>query len=152
MQYLEKYWLNKAKDLANASHEYLNLAESCCWAQDMEKARYYAGRALEDIEKVLPENKRYELLYICRRAMALTILGRLDEADAEFKRIASMPLCEHCEYCACKDAQAFEAMRQEVLGNNEKALELYRKGRKDWPDELDFLSGERRVLRRGKRK
>ena len=151
-QYLEKYWLNKAKDLDSASHEYLNLAESCCWAGDMEKARYYAGRALEDIEKALPENKRYELLYICRRAMALTILGRLEEADAEFKRIASLPLCEHCEYCACKDAQAFEAMRQEVLGNNEKALELYRKGRKDWPDELDFLSGERRVLRRGKRK
>ena len=59
-----------------------------------------------------------------------------------------MPLCEFCEYGQCKDADIYEAAIEDLCGSRDKALELYRAGKRKWPDELDFISGEVRLKRK----
>ena len=99
-------------------------------------------------DEVIPNQKRYEALYRGRRAMVLAILGRFEEAEKELEEVFKLPLCESCNYCSCKDAEIFRANIEEVRGNWAKALELHCSGSERWPDDLDFVSGIRRMKRK----
>ena len=67
--------------------------------------------------------------------------GKRAEAEEELARVRELPLCRHCEYCACKDGDIFEAMTEEVCGSRGRALELYRRSGERWPDEMNFHAG-----------
>ena len=56
--------------------------------------------------------------------------------------------CSACNYCSCKDADIFKANIEEIRGNWARALELHRAGAERWPDDMDFVSGARRMMRK----
>ena len=127
----------------------MNLAQAYCWDGDLEQAREYAAQALEELDEQLKLHLKNGALYRSRRAMALAILGREDEAWEELKAVRAMALCENCDYGKCKDADIFEANMYEVFGDYRRAMELHRQGRELWPDDLDFASGIARMKRKG---
>lgn len=147
-----RIWEKRMKGQQNRTHELTNMAQLQWWSGNPEKSRDYAAQALEQLDALIPQNKLYEALYRCRRAMVLAILGREQEARQEFELIRSLPLCENCNYCACKDADIFQANMEEVLGNYDRAMELHRMGLQRFPDELDFAVGMIRCKKRGKKK
>lgn len=147
MAILEK----KAVGREDQTHELLNMAQTQWWSGHCDNARQYARKALEQLKELIPVRKRNEALYRSRYAMALALLGRFDEALAELEEVCDLPLCEGCNYCSCKDAEIFRANIEEVRGNWDRALELYRSGAEHWPDDLDFVSGIRRIMRKGQK-
>lgn len=142
-------WQQKAQGKNEQTHELMNMAQVQWWNGHYDQARAYAQTALEQLEKIIPKNRKWEALYRGRRALVLGILGRLDEAREELARVRALPLCESCNYCACKDADIFEANFEEICGNWEKAMALHRAGAQRWPDDIDFSSGMRRMMRKG---
>ena len=142
-------WEKRAANREDKTHELMNMAQVQWWSGHCDKAREYARAALEQLEELIPRKKKFEALYRSRRSMALAILGRFDEALAELEAVRKLPLCESCNYCACKDADIFEANIEEVRGNWERALELHLAGAERWPDDMDFTSGVRRMRRKG---
>ncbi len=139
----------RARNREDKSLELMNMAEIQWRAGHYEQARVYACEALEQLDKQLSGNKTNEVMYRGWRSQILAILGRFEEAAEELERVRSLPLCQHCSYCACKDADVFEANIEEIRGNRKQALELYRAGQERWPDETDFVSGVRRIMRKG---
>lgn len=79
------------------------------------------------------------LMYHCRRIRMLALLGREEEAREAAKTAKQIPLCENCEYCACKDLTIYRCCMEFVFGNYERAMELAVQGEKEWPDETDFI-------------
>lgn len=142
-------WEKRAENRQNKTHELMNMAQAQWWSGHEEKAREYAQAALDQIEELIPRNKMQEALYRGRRAIVLALLGRIDEARAELAAVRALPLCENCDYCTCKDADIFEANMEEICGHYEKAARLHRAGMERWPDDLDFASGLRRMMRKG---
>ena len=155
-------WRQRAQRVADPTHALMHLALSLWWAESRETARRTAEKALELLEEKLRQHLKNEILYRGLRSVALAILGREEEARAELNAINSMPLCEGCDYCRCKDADGFEAFNigmdkpeisirrlEEICGNHEKARELHRRGMDRWPDELDFAAGAARLNRKG---
>jgi len=142
-------WEKRAASRQDQTHELMNMAQVQWWNGHYENARMYAQKALEQIDRLLPTKKKYEALYRSRRSLALAVLGRFDEAEAELAAVRLLPLCEHCNYCSCKDADIFEANIEEIRGNYEKAMRLHSAGAERWHDDMDFLSGVRRVMRKG---
>lgn len=142
-------WEKRAENRENKTHELMNMAQVQWWSGHYDKAREYAQATLAQLEALIPRNKKYEALCRSRRCMVLAILGRIDEARAELEAVRALPLCETCDYCTCKDADIFEANIEEVCGNWERALELHRAGMERWPDDMDFASGARRMMRKG---
>lgn len=143
-----KIWLKRAASRQDKTHELMNMSQVQWWNEHYDKAREYARQALVQIDELLPDKKKTEALYRGRRALCLAILGRFKEAIKELEIVRKLPLCEHCNYCSCKDADIFEANMEEVRGNWKKALELHIQGTKQWPDDLDFVSGARRMKRK----
>ena len=142
-------WRQRAQRVADPTHALMHLALSLWWAESRETARRTAEKALELLEEKLRQHLKNEILYRGLHSVALAILGREEEARAELNAINSMPLCEGCDYCRCKDADGFEAFLEEICGNHEKARELHRRGMDRWPDELDFAAGAARLNRKG---
>ena len=128
----------------------MNLASVQKWNGKNKSAEKSAGKALEIIDRILSGNLTDEALYRCRRSCVLAILGRTDEAREELQKARNCPLCDYCPYGSCKDADIFEAQIEELAGNREKAMDLYRAGRRKWPDDGDFAAGMARVGRKGK--
>lgn len=126
----------------------MHLALALRWSGDIEASRKYAAEALPLVEEELQGYRSNELIHRTCRSMILMLLGREEEARAELEACRQRPLCEFCSYCSCKDADIFEANLEELAGNYTRARELYRKGQKDWPDELDFVSGENRLKKK----
>ncbi|MBQ2509694.1 MAG: hypothetical protein II529_02605, partial [Erysipelotrichaceae bacterium] len=81
----------------------------------------------------------------------LSLLGRQEEAEELAQRIRKMPLCNHCQYCRCKDLEAFEMEAAELRSEYGKVLELARQGHEDWPDEEDFAITMSRMERKVKK-
>ena len=79
----------------------------------------------------------------------LALLGDEEGARAELDIVATLPLCESCEYPKCKDLDTFRMQVDDVFGYGQRALEEARQGQKDWPDELDFATYERFLKRKG---
>lgn len=114
-------------------------------------AKGAATKALALLDATLRQNLTDEPLYRSRRSLMLAILGRTDEARAELAHTRNLPLCHFCEYGSCKDADIYEAQIEEILGHTEKAQQLFDEGRTKWPDDLDFLSGQRRLKKKGRK-
>lgn len=146
LQILER----RAAENPQSDYKLMNLAAAYWRSGNKAAARDTAQKALAIIEEMLTRNLTDEALYRSRRCMVLAILGREAEARADLEKTRKLPLCEHCDYGKCKDADIYEAYIEEIFGNREKALVLFRAGRANWPDELDFASGEARMKRKGK--
>ena len=142
-------WEKRMANRQDKTHELMNMAQVQWWNGHYDKAREYAQEALVQLEELIPRRKKSEALYRSRRCLVLAILGRFDEAAAELEAVRRLPLCESCSYCACKDADIFEANIEEIRGNWAKALELHRAGAERWHDDMDFVSGARRMMRKG---
>ena len=142
-------WNERLKGRDNTTHELMNMAQVQWWNGHYDEAREYARAALTQLEELIPRHRSQEALYRSRRAMVLAILGRIDEARAELAAVRQLPLCEGCEYCSCKDADIFEGNFEEVCGHWEQALALHRAGAERWHDDMDFVSGMRRMMRKG---
>lgn len=142
-------WEKRMTNRSDTTHELMNMAQVQWWNGHYDKAREYAAAALQQIEELLPDKKKHEALYRSRRTILLAMLGRFEEAEAELAAVRALPLCEHCNYCACKDADIFEANIEEIRGNYEQALKLHLAGADRWSDDMDFISGARRMRRKG---
>ena len=142
-------WEKRMANRQDKTHELMNMAQVQWWNGHYEKAREYAREALTQLEELIPGKKKLEALYRGRRSLMLAILGRFEEAVAELEAVRKLPLCEGCNYCSCKDADIFEANMEEIRGNWTRALELHRAGAERWHDDMDFVSGARRMLRKG---
>lgn len=141
-------WEKRAAKRQDKTHELMNMAQVQWWNGHYDKAREYAREALLQLEELIPQKKKFEALYRSRRCLVLAILGRFDEAETELKAVYDLPLCESCNYCSCKDADIFKANIEEIRGNWARALELHRAGAERWPDDMDFVSGARRMMRK----
>ena len=142
----------RVKQTPRDDNALLCMAQALWHGGQKELARNFAGKALERVDEMLQHHIADEALYRTRRAIALAILGREEEAREELEKSRKLPLCPLCEYGSCKDADIYEAMIEEVLGNGEKALTLYRAGKDKWPDDTDFAAGIARLTKRGKKK
>lgn len=142
-------WEKKAAGRQDKTHELMNMAQVQWWNGHYDKSREYARQALAQLEELIPCKKKFEALYRSRRCLVLAILGRFDEAAAELKEIRKLPLCETCSYCSCKDADIYEANIEEIRGDWARAFELHCAGAERWPDDMDFVSGMRRMKRKG---
>lgn len=125
-----------------------HLAHAYWIAGQTDAARGAAKKALGMIDRILEGHLTDELLYRTRRCLMLAILGQHEQALQELENCRKKPLCERCEYCRCKDADIFEAYIAEIMGNREQAQKLYAAGVQNWPDELDFISGQKRLNRK----
>ena len=116
-----------------------------------EAAKGAAYKALALLDETLSQNLTDAPLYRTRHSLVLAFVGRIEEAKAELERTRSLPLCHFCEYGRCKDADIIEAQIEEILGNAENAQKLYTAGKANWPDDLDFVSGEARLKKKGRK-
>ena len=142
-------WNARLEGRSDTTHELMNMAQVQWWNGHYDKAREYAQAALTQLEDLIPRRRKQEALYRSRRSIVLALLGRIDEARAELAAVRQLPLCEGCDYCTCKDADIFEANMEEICGHWEQALALHRAGAERWHDDLDFVSGMRRMMRKG---
>ncbi len=145
MDYLE---IRKDNDLSIIA-ELADLAQ-VKWRQgEGVAACRFAEKALEEIDRVLLPFSARRPLYLTKRALMLALLGRFDEAQADLAEARALPLCEQCVYCACKDADYFEAYIDLISGNMQASLEKTLACMKRWPDETDFLVLKQELKRRG---
>lgn len=134
---------------SDGTHTLSNMAQVLWWSGKYDLAREYAAKALTQLEEIIPYNKNSEALYRSRRCVILAILGRVEEAREELAAVRALPLCAGCCYGSCKDADIYEANIEEILGNWQKAWELYSAGAQKWPDDTDFIAGMCRTERKG---
>ena len=144
-------WSRRVKQNPEDDHSMLNLAHAYWHMGKMNAAKGAAQKALALQDSILSQNLTDEALYRSRRCLALAILGRAEEAKEELARTRKLPLCDFCEYGSCKDADIYEAHIEEILGNEENAKKLYAAGRTNWPDDLDFVAGEARLKKKGRK-
>ena len=144
-------WSRRVNLNPEDDHSMLNLAHAYWLVGKLDIARTVAQRALTLLDNTLSQNLTDEALYRSRRCLALAILGRTEEAKEELMRARKLPLCDFCEYGSCKDADIYEAQIEEILGNTEQAKKLYTAGITNWPDDLDFASGEARLKKKGRK-
>lgn len=138
---LLRLWSDQQKEKPNSDYFLIHLANTLWQSGQTAAAAAAARKALELLDATLRSYSVYETVYRARRVMALALVGAESEARQELALARRLPLCENCEYCACKDADVFEAMMEEICGNRRKALELYRRGAGRWPDETNFRAG-----------
>lgn len=143
-------WTGRVRENPGDDYALTNLAQALWQAGRKDVAADVARKALARLDEILTQNLTDEALFRCRRVLPLAILGREAEAREELTKVRKLPLCHFCAYGSCKDADIYEALLEEILENKEKALALYREGKKNWPDDLDFTSGEARLTRKGK--
>ncbi|MBQ2582391.1 MAG: tetratricopeptide repeat protein [Erysipelotrichaceae bacterium] len=145
-------WKKTAEENNNdLAQVYEHLAFNAFHRNDTEKQHMYAEMAMEENEKDLQKYSLQKTLYAVRKYRMLSLLGRQEEAEELAQRIRKMPLCDHCQYCRCKDLEAFEMEAAELRGEYGKALELARQGHEDWPDEEDFAITMSRMERKVKK-
>ena len=135
----------------NDDHTFSLLALAYWRMGKQDAARGAAQKALALLDETLAQKLTDEPLYRSRRSLMLAILGRIQEAKAELAHTRSLPLCDFCEYGSCKDADIYEAQIEEILGNTQEAQKLYSEGRAKWPDDLDFVSGQLRLKKKGRK-
>ena len=132
----------------NNDHLLTLLALAYWRAGKKDSAKMIARKALTLLDGILSQHLTDEPMYRGRRSLMLAILCREEEAKEELAKTRSLPLCDFCEYGSCKDADIYEAQLEEILGNKEKAQKLYTAGKAKWPDDLDFISGQKKKGRK----
>ena len=145
---LVQLWTERLDANPNRYNTLMHLSLELRRCGDIERSRKYAAEALPLVEEELKHYRSDELIHRTCHSLLLMLVGREEEARAELALARKRPLCEFCSYCACKDADIFEAFIEELAGNYARAKELYQKGQKNWPDELDFVSGENRLKKK----
>lgn len=135
----------------NDDHAFSLLALAYWRMGKKEAAQGTALKALQLLDATLAQSLTDEPLYRSRRSLMLAILGRTEEAKTELANTRKLPLCHFCEYGSCKDADIYEAQIEEILGNTEHAKKLYTEGKAKWPDDLDFVSGQLRLKKKGRK-
>lgn len=148
-EYMLRIWQSRAAAREENTHELMNMAQVLWSMGRIDEARGYAAQTLEKLDKILQTRTRYEALYRGRRALMLAMLGRFGEAEEELALVRRLPLCDNCDYCACKDADHFEAFMEEIRENYVRAMALHRTAMERWPDEIDFACGVNRMHRKG---
>ena len=144
-------WSYRVNQDPGDDHAMTNLAHAYWHMGKISAARGAAKKALELLDEILSRHLTDEALYRSRRCLVLAILGRTEEAKEELANTRKLPLCDFCEYGSCKDADIYEAAIEEILGNGDTARKLYAAGKNKWPDELDFVAGENRLKRKGRK-
>ena len=144
-------WSRRVNQNPADDHALINLAHAYWHIGKMDAAKGAARKALALLDAILSQNLTDETIHRTRRCLALAILGRAEEAKAELARCRKLPLCDFCEYGSCKDADIYEAHIEEILGNTDAAKKLYTAGKTNWPDDLDFASGEIRLKKKGRK-
>lgn len=139
---------NQLRARADSSYYLMHMAAAQIRLGNREQAKLYAQKAIEALEKDLNSYDPDEILARGEHCYMLAILGRMEEARAELARVKSMPLCQKCDYCTCKDADIYEVYIEDLDGNEDRALELAMEYKKKWPDEIDFLAVELEIKRR----
>lgn len=148
---LIRLWSRKAVKDPDDELAYVNLALAYWHGGDMDGCRAAAQKALRILDRIVKGYSVYRPLCLTRRAIVLGLLGRAEEARQDLALARSLPLCENCPYGSCKDADIYEAILTEISGDREGALEQFCRGRELWPDDLDFVSGIRRLERKGRK-
>ncbi len=135
----------------NNDHLLTLLALAYWRAGKKDSAKMIARKALALLDSILSQHLTDEPMYRGRRSLMLAILCRDEEAKEELVKTRGLPLCDFCEYGSCKDADINEAQIEEILGNTENAKQLYTAGKVKWPDDLDFISGQQRLKKKGRK-
>ena len=132
--------LDKHADADNdsLSHIYLNLSLAYWRADNQEMARKIAQLGVSECDEALSEFSTYRPVFLTRKAMMLALLGSFEESDACLSEARSIPLCSHCPYCACKDADLFETYILSLKGLHADSLSACAKYLEKWPDETDL--------------
>ncbi|MBP3413418.1 MAG: tetratricopeptide repeat protein [Oscillospiraceae bacterium] len=142
-------WAQRVKADPVDDYALMHFAHALWRYGDVERAQKIAAKALKRLDAILERYRIDEALYRSRRSLVLAILGRGEEARQELSRTRDLSLCSFCPYGSCKDADVYEAMIEEILGDPKKALELCRKGREKWQDETDFAAIEAALKKKG---
>ena len=150
-EHLEAWKKTAVENNNDLAQIYEHLAFNAFHRNDPEMQHAYAQMAMEENEKDLQKYTLQKTLYTVRKYRMLSLLGKKEEAAELAQKIRKMPLCDHCQYCRCKDLEAFEMEAAEMNGEYEKALELARQGHEDWPDEEDFAVMMSRMERKVKK-
>lgn len=144
-----RFYAGKVKEQPKDGYLSVNYAMYLWFAGLRNEARTEAQRGLDIHDKALCLDRPDEAMWRSRRALLLAILGREQEARQELERTRQLPLCIHCDYCACKDADIYEECMEEIFGNYDTAAELTRRGKELWPDDLDYHTAEARLKKGG---
>ncbi|MBR5755625.1 MAG: hypothetical protein IKX97_07400 [Erysipelotrichaceae bacterium] len=148
-QYLKRWLEPREGELyGDLSQIYGHLAYCAFHRHDEEKKTEYAQMALDELEKRLEEYSLDRTLYLTRKVRLLAMLGRRKEAEELSGKIRKMPLCSHCQYCSCKDLDAFTMDMYDIFNDEDTAYRLAEEGNKKWPDEEDFAVTLSRLGRR----
>ena len=147
---LRGHWRRRCDLDEGDTHARINLMLAHCWAEEEAQARRVAEETLHLLDDQLKQFTGFGALYRARRAMVLAVLGRREEARAQLEEARATPLCESCVHGGCYDADIFEAHMEELWGDRQRAMELYRAGRERRPDVIDFQAGVNRLTRKGK--
>lgn len=145
-----RVWTKRSLEDPQDSDVLSNLAHAQWLTGRTEEAKLTAQQALDALDETLKGYLDCAALYRSQRIRLLAILGKEQEAREELAAVRAMPLCDHCTYSRCKDADIFEAQLEEILGNRAEALKLYQSFAAQWPDELDFPAGAARIRKKGK--
>lgn len=142
-------WAQRVKADPVDDYALMHFAHALWRYGDVERAQKIAAKALKHLDAILERYRIDEAIYRSRRSLVLAILGREEEARQELKRTRALSLCNFCPYGSCKDADVYEAMIEEIIGDPRKALDLCRRGREKWPDETDFTAIEAALKKKG---
>lgn len=139
IQLLEKKRENQKQNGQNTYFTDSDLAYAYLQAGDKAQAHKHATMALEGFRAAEEGNRRNAANYRSQCAGALAILGDFSEARKVLEEARNMPLCDSCDYCACKDADIFEIQLEILAGDYARARELTDAARKIWFDDIDFV-------------
>lgn len=127
------------EDYDDISHANMEVALAYWRMGDWEKAKEYAKASIEAIDIMVSRHITNKTLFYGRKALLLALVESKEAALAEIERVRTLPLCSNCPYDGCKDVDIFEIYVESMYGDDEKSLELCKKGIVRWPDEGDFV-------------
>ena len=137
--------LKVAKNVTMATQESgidthaINRFALALWADgQLESARKVSEQSLKELDRRLEGYSSFKPLYLTRKAQCLALLGRFPEAAEALREARSLPLCENCDYCTCKDADVMECRAVAMLGDFNQALQMIADCEKRWPGEEEL--------------
>ena len=117
----------------------LNRYALALWADgQIEESRRVATESLAELDRLVAAYSSFLPLYHTRRAQCLAMLGRFDEATEALAIARSLPLCESCDFSACKDADVAVCRLMAIRGELDEAARMVAAFRERWPGEEDL--------------
>lgn len=134
----EKLLADNSNDADEKAQYQKFVAETYLLMGKTDKVHELAEAALKSIDAELERYDVYRPLYQTRKAKALVLLGRIEEAEELLEVVTTGHLCQHCDYSGCKDAYVISLLIEFVKGDYKKGLELAKLRAEEYPDELDY--------------